>query len=464
MMVRLFRVSMPSSVLALVISDTVLLFSCYILAAYWTLEAAPEIYLLEDGGLYRIAFVVALIQAGLYFSDLYDDYRARSRVLLVQQFCLVIGAAFLLQALMSYARWLLLLPRWMMVYGSAGVLVVLPLWRVAYAAVIGKAVGAQKLLFLGTSPAVREIIGHLVERPELGLSAAGFLELEPNGFTELHGVSCLGGVERLQEVVRTQKPDCIVVGAGESRNRLPMDTLLELRFSGIEIQEAATVYEEVLGRVSTRDLRPSQLIFSEQMGPKAGNVGLQTAYSLALGAFGTLVFLPVMAVAAAAVKLTSRGPILYRQTRVGLRSRHFTLYKFRSMYVDAEERTGAVWAAREDPRVTPVGRWLRRLRLDELPQFFNVLRGEMAIVGPRPERPEFTTVFEEKIAFYRQRQAVKPGITGWAQINHGYGDRLEDVVTKLEYDLYYIKHLAPALDAFIIFHTLKVMLLSRGAQ
>jgi lipopolysaccharide/colanic/teichoic acid biosynthesis glycosyltransferase len=171
-----------------------------------------------------------------------------------------------------------------------------------------------------------------------------------------------------------------------------------------------------------------------------------------------------MAVVAGLIKITSRGPVLYRQTRVGLHGRQFTLYKFRSMYADAEAETGAVWAAPEDPRVTPLGRWLRRLRLDEIPQFFNVLRGEMSIVGPRPERPEFTKVFEDEIAFYPQRHSVKPGITGWAQINHPYGASLEDVVTKLEYDLYYIKNLAPALDVFIIFHTLKVMLLSRGAQ
>jgi lipopolysaccharide/colanic/teichoic acid biosynthesis glycosyltransferase len=149
---------------------------------------------------------------------------------------------------------------------------------------------------------------------------------------------------------------------------------------------------------------------------------------------------------------------------VGLLGSTFVLYKFRSMYVDAEDRTGAVWAVRDDPRITPLGRWLRRLRLDELPQFFNVLRGEMSIVGPRPERPEFVRTLAEQIPFYRQRHCIKPGITGWAQINHKYGDTIEDSVRKLEFDLYYIKNLSLALDAYIIFHTGKTMLLSRGAQ
>jgi lipopolysaccharide/colanic/teichoic acid biosynthesis glycosyltransferase len=164
------------------------------------------------------------------------------------------------------------------------------------------------------------------------------------------------------------------------------------------------------------------------------------------------------------VKLSSPGPILHRQLRVGRDGAKFTLYKFRSMYVDAETDTGAVWATRNDPRVTLVGRWLRLFRLDEIPQLVNVLRGEMAIVGPRPERPEFVETLVRDIPFYRQRLCLKPGITGWAQINHKYGDSVEDSLTKLEYDLYYVKNLGPAIDAYIIFHTIKVILLGRGAQ
>jgi len=179
---------------------------------------------------------------------------------------------------------------------------------------------------------------------------------------------------------------------------------------------------------------------------------------------GAVVTLPIMLLVAVVVKLSSPGPILFRQTRVGRNNAPFTLYKFRSMRQDAEADTGAVWATENDPRVTRVGRWLRLLRFDELPQFFNVLRGEMSIVGPRPERPEFVKMLTEKIPYYRQRHCVKPGITGLAQISHKYSGSLEDTITKLEYDLYYIKNLSPALDLYVIFHTLKVMLLGRGAQ
>jgi len=164
------------------------------------------------------------------------------------------------------------------------------------------------------------------------------------------------------------------------------------------------------------------------------------------------------------VRLSSGGPALFRQQRIGQDGVPFTLYKFRSMYRDAEAVSGAVWAKKDDPRITPVGKWLRRLRLDELPQLFNVLKGDMSIVGPRPERPEFVAELEKRIPFYRQRHCVKPGITGWAQINHKYGDTIEDTIAKLEYDLYYIKNLAPALDALIMLRTAKVMLLIRGSQ
>jgi lipopolysaccharide/colanic/teichoic acid biosynthesis glycosyltransferase len=171
-----------------------------------------------------------------------------------------------------------------------------------------------------------------------------------------------------------------------------------------------------------------------------------------------------MILVALLIKLTSRGPVLYRQQRVGRNGCLFTLYKFRSMRADAEIDTGAVWASPDDPRITPLGRWLRRLRLDELPQFINILRGDMCLVGPRPERPEFVSVLSRKIPFYRQRLCIKPGITGWAQINHKYGDSIEDTIVKLEYDLYYIKNLSLRLDAYIMFQTIKVIVLSRGAQ
>jgi exopolysaccharide biosynthesis polyprenyl glycosylphosphotransferase len=183
-----------------------------------------------------------------------------------------------------------------------------------------------------------------------------------------------------------------------------------------------------------------------------------------MASIGVMVTTPLMLVVALVVRLTSPGPILYRQIRVGMDGVSFTLYKFRSMRADAEAQSGAVWASKDDPRVTRVGRFLRKFRVDELPQLFNVLKGEMSIVGPRPERPEFVKILSSRIPYYRQRHCVRPGITGWAQINYRYSDSLEDTIEKLEYDLFYIKNMSIGLDTYIIFHTLKIMLLSRGAQ
>jgi exopolysaccharide biosynthesis polyprenyl glycosylphosphotransferase len=278
------------------------------------------------------------------------------------------------------------------------------------------------------------------------------------------GVRWLGLADQVSNVVAESHPDCIVVGMMERRGALPIQQLVDLRFAGVQIEDAAATYETIFHRVSVRELRPSQLVFSVDLGPRPAMVAVQTAYSTLLAVVGAVVTLPIMLAVAIAVRVSSKGPILYRQTRSGKYGIPFTLYKFRSMRVDAEAHSGPVWASKGDPRVTSVGRWLRKLRLDELPQLFNVVRGDMSLVGPRPERPEFVKVLQEQVPFYRQRLCVKPGITGWAQINHKYGDTMEDVIVKLEYDLYYIKNLAPSLDAYIIFHTAKTVLLGRGAQ
>ena len=456
---------MPTSVIALLVSETVLIFSCYLLASFLTLDVDPQVYLLYDDGLARISIVVACLMVGIYLHDLYTQFRIRSRILLFQQLCLIVGIAFLTQALLSYlklADWTV--PKWQMIIGSAFTLALLPAWRVFYSGVVLKALGLERVLFLGSSQSAREIAGYLLANPESGLVSIGYVDDAEEPDHQLPGGKVIGAIRDLQKIVEATKPDRIVVGLAERRQRLPVADLLELRFSGIRIEEVQNTYEETFGRVCLSEIRPSQLIFSGELGPNPNRVVWQSMYSFGIAFIGLAITSPIMLLVALAVKLTSRGPVLYRQTRVGKNDVPFTLFKFRSMYADAEAGTGAVWAKKHDPRITPVGRWIRRLRLDELPQLFNVLRGEMSIVGPRPERPEFVRELEQKIPYYRQRHCVKPGITGWAQINHKYGDTLEDTIVKLEYDMYYIKNLAPALDGYIMFHTAKVMLLSRGAQ
>jgi sugar transferase (PEP-CTERM system associated) len=463
-MVRLFRVFVPTSILVLLLSELLLLSSCYVLSVYILLDVDPTIFLLYDGGLFRVGAVVLSILVGLHFLDFYAGIRSPSKVGLALEIGQAIGFAFLVESLLGYADRDLILPRRAMLAGSGMALVSVAAWRITYESLFLRNFRGQRILFLGRNPLIRDIAARMESRPDFGYINLGYLDDDSEPGTVSDNAKVLGPVSELRQIAAGLRPDRIIVGMTERRNRMPVLELLELRFSGVVVAEAGTAFEEACGRVSTKELRPSQLIFSGELGPQPGNVLLQSLYSPLIALAAAIVTLPAMLLAALAIKLTSPGPLLFRQQRVGRGGKIFTVLKFRSMYVDAEARTGAVWATRDDPRITSVGRWLRKLRIDELPQFWNVLRGDMSIVGPRPERPEFVGVLAEKIPFYHQRHCLKPGITGWAQINYKYGDTVEDTVVKLEYDLYYIKHMSPSLDLYIIFQTLKTMLRSRGAQ
>jgi sugar transferase (PEP-CTERM system associated) len=458
--IRLFRVFIPASVVALLISEIILILGCYVLGIF-LLGQDPAFFLFDLGNYWKLLIVTATIILGLYFQDLYGDLRITANILLIQQVCLAVGLSLLISAFVGYIDPALLLGRYLMMIGSLSVVVLLPLWRIFFWRYVIAGLRSERVLLMGNSSILGEVITVLLARPEFGYKLVGYLcEDQPCDFP----IPCLGTVTDVRTVCEQHRPSRIVVGMSERRNRLPVQDLLEIRFGGVFVEDAADTYEVALHRVCSSKIQPSQLIFSSMLGPRRNAITIQIFYSLVVSVVALIVTAPLMLLAAVAVKLTSKGPILYRQRRVGLNGRIFTVYKFRSMYVDAEARTGAVWATKDDPRITSLGKWLRKLRLDELPQLWNVFKGDMSVVGPRPERPEFVDMLAQQIPYYRQRLAVKPGITGWAQINHKYGDTLVDSMIKLEFDLYYIKHLAPALDFYIIFHTIKVMLLSKGAQ
>jgi exopolysaccharide biosynthesis polyprenyl glycosylphosphotransferase len=460
--IRLFRVLVPTSVAALLLSEIVLVVACYVAAFLVTPGIVPRVYLVDEANHWKILLIVAVIILGFYFQDLYTELRILSRILLVQEVCLSVGAALLLMAVLGYVNTDYLLPRETMVLGSFAVILCVPVWRIVYWKYVIRALRHERVLLLGGSEFLAETARHILERPQLGYQIVGYLsECAAAGFP----VRYLGQVSALARIFEQYRPTRIIVGMAERTDHLPMlKELLEIHFAGVVIEDAADTYEMAAQRVCTSRIRAAQLVLSPEFGPRQKALATQSVYSVLFGLCGLLCTLPVMAIVALAIKVTSQGPVFYRQRRVGMNGRIFTLYKFRSMYRNAEAATGAVWAKKNDPRITPVGRFLRKLRLDELPQFWNVVKGDMSIVGPRPERPEFVEMLAERVPYYRQRHAVKPGITGWAQINHKYGDTDGDAVVKLEYDLYYIKHIAPALDLFIVFHTLKVMLLQRGAQ
>ncbi|MCW5981474.1 MAG: sugar transferase [Bryobacteraceae bacterium] len=454
----------PSGVVALLASEVILAASCYVIALILVVRMDPMVFLLHNKGLLRVGVVVGTLVTGFYFQDLYDDLRVRSRVELARQVSLVFGIAFILQALLNYVSRELVLPRWVMFTGSAFAVAAILGWRILYSRFLESAIHAERVLFLGISRLAREIESRLQEKPQFGMLGIGYVGDEEDNDCGVSPENILGPLSDFRRIAQEARPDRIIVAMPERRQRLPQSDLLDLKFSGVIIQDAPSAYETTFERVCVRELRPSELIFSPALGPQPMVLFLKSIYSTVLAAAVIVLAAPLLLTVALLVKLTSRGPVLYRQERVGLRGKRFVILKFRSMYTDAEAKTGAVWAMNDDPRVTWVGKWLRRYRLDEWPQMVNVLKGDMSIVGPRPERPEFVDQLAEQVPFYRQRLNVKPGLTGWAQINHKYGDTLDDAVTKLEYDLYYIRHLTLTLDGYIMFHTLKVILLGRGAQ
>jgi sugar transferase (PEP-CTERM system associated) len=338
-------------------------------------------------------------------------------------------------------------------------------WRIGFDWASLRVGSRDRLLLVGTSDAAVKLARELYERRELGVEIVGFIDPDPERVgAPVINPGVIGTIEDNPRIVRDRQVDEVVVSLSDARGKLPMDTLLDMKLEGVSFEHLASVYEKYTGKIAVENLRPSWLIFSP--GFKKGRFlrVAKRALDVSVAGTGLLLAAPLIVLVAIAVKWTSPGPALYRQERVGLRGRTFRVIKFRSMRQDAEKNTGAVWATKGDSRVTPIGGFLRRTRLDEVPQLWNVLKGDMSFVGPRPERPEFVASLTQDNPFYGQRHTVRPGLTGWAQIRYTYGASIEDALEKLQYDLFYIKHMAVMFDLFILFSTIKTVVLRRGAQ
>ncbi|MEW6744134.1 MAG: TIGR03013 family XrtA/PEP-CTERM system glycosyltransferase [Planctomycetota bacterium] len=322
----------------------------------------------------------------------------------------------------------------------------------------------DRLIFIGASPMSAILEKELAERKDPGYVVVGYI-LEHETATEHvpERRRVLGSFKDITTTARHEHASRLIVTLPERRGSLPMLELLNCRLAAIRIEEGEIFYERLTGKIAVERLRPSYLIFSEGFNRSKFNYIFKRLMDVSAAAFGLIVSAPIALLAAVAIKLDSPGPILFRQKRVGKEGRVFTLLKFRSMRSDAEKTTGPVWASEDDQRVTRVGRVIRRLRIDEIPQMVNVLRNEMSFVGPRPERPFFVEELKREIPYYTERLVVKPGITGWAQINYRYGSTKDDAIQKLQYDLYYIKNMSIFLDIIIILRTIKVIVLRRGA-
>ena len=412
--------------------------------------------------LWKVVLVTALCELCFYYNDLYDLTRVHARAELLVHVLQGTGAAAIALAVLSVVLPSILLGGGTFLTSLGMLLVAIPLWRLAFLGLTSDPNFEDRVLIVGTGSLAQTVARQIRCQHDFAYRVVGFLD-DAAMSDGVAGAPVLGRHADLPQVIAQHGITRVVVGLADRRGQMPIQELLHAKLAGVCVEDAATTYERLAGKILVDDLKPSWLIFSDGFQASRMTRVAKRAFDLVFALAGFLLALPVMALTALAVKLDSPGPIFYCQERVGENGRLFTLCKFRSMRTDAEQGT-PIWAKDKDDRVTRVGRIIRLTRLDELPQFWNVLRGDMSFVGPRPERQFFVEQLEAVIPFYSGRHAVKPGVTGWAQVKYRYGASVEDALEKLRYDLYYIKHRSLVFDLTILLDTVKVIIARKGAQ
>lgn len=338
-------------------------------------------------------------------------------------------------------------------------------WRLLFSKIKSLNLPSKRVLIIGSGDLAKKIGGAIYKQSEHGLQLAGFIDDDPSKLgVSIVNPGVVGGYGDINRIVASDNIDMIIVALPDRRSKLPMSALLDCKLRGISVIEGETFNERITGNIPLDHLKPSWMVFSDGFKSLRSRKIVKRSFDLVLAVICLIISAPLMLLTAVLVKLESRGPVVFSQTRVGENGKDFNIYKFRSMRVDAEASTGPVWAGATDNRVTRVGRVIRKIRFDELPQLINVLRGDMSFVGPRPERPFFVSKLKETIPYYEMRTVVKPGLTGWAQIKYPYGATTQDALEKLQYDIYYIKNMSPLLDLLIFFWTIKVVLTGKGAR
>lgn len=459
LMVRVFRHYVSAMILGLAVADAFV-----VATAAWLVQSSLEFWIADGDLAPKVAAVAVATGLTFYIADLYRTDLRLSHRELVARLIVALPVSALLTAAAGFAVPALRFGRLGFVAVFAAGSVGLVTWRLVWNAISANQRLAMRVLVLGVS----RNANRLAELQKAGthpFSILGFLDDAPGAADNLpDGTELLGKTRDLLNLADELQPDLVVVALPDMRGALPTGDLLECRLRGIRVEDWPTFYEKRTGKVLVTDLRPSWLIFADGFSKTEITRAIKRTLDIVMSFVGLVVTLPVMAAIAIAIRLDSPGSVLFRQRRVGQSGRIFTLNKFRSMRADAEASSGAVWASRDDPRVTRLGRILRTARLDELPQLVNVLVGDMSFVGPRPERPEFVRTLQRQIPYYMGRLAVKPGITGWAQVKYHYAASVEDTLEKLQYDLYYIKNLSPFLDVLILLSTIQVVLFARGSR
>ena len=413
----------------------------------------------------RILLITMIVQVSLYYHDLYD-FRTKNKMFeLSIRIVQAIGAACLALAALYYVFPYLILEQGVFFIGIFILILFLVSWRLIYQFACRKCLWNEKVLLVGDGRLAEMIGDEIHSNLDSGYTvSAVFSNPGKSDLPEKLGVEKRTSYDHMCEYALNSGIGKIVVALEERRGRSPVQALLNCKMYGIKILDGMSFYELISGKILPSSTPPSWLIFSDGFHRYRLTVWSKRGVDIILALTGMVLSAPLQILAASLVKITTPGPVFFKQTRVGQRERNFQVVKFRTMLQDAEAVTGAVWAEENDPRITSVGRVLRKLRLDELPQFWNVLKGEMSFVGPRPERPEFVEQLKQRLPYYGERHTVKPGITGWAQINYRYGASEEDALRKLEYDLFYIKNLSLILDLYIVLKTVRTVLAGSGAR
>ena len=456
-MIRLFNVYYPVRALLLLIGEAVIVWASFFLGARWFYGDESFIVLNYQYGHLKILIVTAIVLFGSYWFDLYDPSRLSAKGELYFRLLLIPGVLALLLAALG-ALFPLIVPGYAALLGLVLLTVGMLGWRSIYGWLVQQPFMQERVYVLGTGERALRLVRGLRNRVELGVQVVDWTGNIHEEVTRESVASHLMGTVSEKGVHR------VIVAMPDRRGMIPVDELLQLRLSGLRIEEATSWLEKITGRIEVEHLYPSWLVFAEGFRFSSSFLIMRRALSTLVSLLCLLFVLPVIPFVMLAIKLDSPGPILYRQKRVGLGGKHFHCYKFRTMRQDAEADSGPTWAGDDDPRITRIGKFLRASRLDEIPQLWCVFKGDMAFVGPRPERPEFVSWLSKEIPYYGVRHSVRPGITGWAQVRYKYGNTLEDAKEKLQYDLYYIKNVSVGLDLVIMFQTIKIVVLGRGAQ
>jgi len=456
--IRLFNVYYPIRTLVLLGGEALLVWTSFLIAAVLRHPEDYYVVLNYEGGYLKILVATMAVLVFSHLFDLYEPAQWNARGALYFRLLLVPGILALTTAVIAYVFPRVLMGNNSIVLGLLLVTATLFGWRMMYAWLAQQPYLREKVYVLGMGERAQRLVNGLRTRTELGIEVAGWSGNVEGAMTR-EAIAA-----HLIELIREHRVHRVITAMDDRRGTLPVMEMLQLRLNGIKIEEATSWLEKISGRIEVDNLYPSWLIFAEGFRFSAGFMLLRRIIAILAAGVLLLVVLPILPFVILTIKLDSRGPVLYRQKRVGLGGKVFYCYKFRTMRQDAEADTGATWACDDDPRITRVGNFLRTSRLDEIPQLWCVLKGDMSFVGPRPERPEFVEMLAKEIPFYGVRNAVRPGITGWAQVRYKYGNTVADAKEKLQYDLYYIKNMSLGLDLMIMFHTIKIVLLGRGAQ